>query len=177
MLRYVIFLFIYLSSCNHYEQKSKITGFSITGPSYLFFKNLRSPYYTIVENEQKHIRTYTLKKRQTAKDQIVILPHINIHWLEDRASVSIQINNQINTFKPIVISVSSSQSEDNENIIIYPQHPDHTLVAIKIYDHLKNGGDMHIIINSQKIKLFSTKANIARYRITILDFLRLVEAL
>ena len=178
-MRQSLLILIFLWSCNSGGQKAEkrnITGFNTTYASVLFFKNLRSPYYRSIENNDQSILSFMLKERKEQKDRIILQPCINIHQYEDKASVTLKINREIQADTGHTIEWQIPENGGHGKIHIHWQHDDHTQTAIEIYHLLKEGAGFILDTGDERAAILQNRDDRESFRITMADLLRLIEA-
>jgi hypothetical protein len=179
MIRLWLVIFLFLSGCHTGQQKrvkDNLKDFSTTDASVLFFKNLRIPYYEPVENRNSSILTFILKDRYSGKDRIVFKPFINIHRYDDRASITLKINRDILADTDYWIEWKSVPTGKQGRITFDWTKKDHTRSAIEIYNHLISGTDFILHIGNNKADILQNRDDRESFRITLVDFLRLIDS-
>jgi hypothetical protein len=153
-----------------------IDDFTTTDASLLFFKNVRSLYYETIDNKDESILTFILRDRYSGKDRIVIQPFINIHRYEDRASITLKMNRDIQADTDSWIVWNSASPGKQGRITLDWTEKDHTRPAIEIYTHLISGDQFTLHTGDGKIKILHLRKDRETFRIILVDFLRLIEA-
>jgi len=174
-----LFIFFFFWGCNTGQQKKideNIKEFRTTDASLLFFKNLRSPYYEPIENNDESTLSFIIRDRYRGSERIVCQSFINLHRYEDRASITLQLNRNIEADTEGLIIWNSSSSGDQGKIPFNLNDKDHSRPAFAIYNHLLSGDKLFLNIGDINIEILSTCEDQESFRITLIDFLRLIEA-
>jgi len=179
MMRPWFIIFLFLSGCHTGQQNrvnENIQDFSTTDASILFFKNLRSPYYERSENMNGSIHSYILKNRYRGNDRTVCQPLINLQRYEDRASITLTLIGHTGTETDIWIDWKSALTGNHGEIAFNLNDKDHSRPAIEIYNHLISGTDFILRIGNNKADILQNREDRESFRITLVDFLRLIES-
>lgn len=173
-----IVVFILLSGCTNTQQQPSDTteaAFRTTSPSLLYFKNMRSIYYNMEEQEGSRIERYQLK--QFAKDtkRPIIYPVIANNWLNDEAYLMLKTNGFIHGFaQPLQIKIIE---QDTLLTLASSTNKGQYLMATGIYEALKAGYTLEVTGEDRTTyPLFDDKLDKSHYMMTLRDYLRLIEA-
>ncbi len=150
------------------EQATEVNKrFRATAPSVLYFKNIRSSYYTSTQDPETRIDYYSLRKWRDADSPIY--PVIAHDWLHDAAYIQLISNN----FEPIELQIGDATKTLKLDMDSLEKS---TAIALQINNALKNQESISILHadNTPEIILEDTRTK-TNFLITINDYLRLVE--
>jgi hypothetical protein len=180
-----IFFLLFLVACNPDKEKKvnpEKVRFNTTYQSRLFFKNTRSLSYQVEELKMPkwEIFRYEDRSLDTAK-AIVNLAIVN-DWQQEKAYIILEPNNFI---KDKADSLDLAQLEvlwkDKELAIqgridfpIRAPKEEQFEFASRVYNLIIEGRELYICIGEQQYPFLQTKNESETFRITLMDYYRLV---
>ena len=174
----LIFVLILLNGCTNTPQQqsnSTTSSFRTTAPSQLYFKNMRSIYYNVEEQEKSRIEIYQLKQFTKDTDRPIVYPIIANNWLNDEAYLMLKTNDFVHGFsQPLQVEI---MEQDKTITLASPTAQEQYVMAIDIYEALKAGHTLKVMGADEKAyPLFDGKFDRNHYTTTLRDYLRLIEA-
>ena len=179
-IAFAALMIVVLTACNP-DKKKKVDqttiSFTTNDASKLFFKNVRQSYYDLEEMEAAKMEIYRLKKRSESQERPVINIAIVNNWRYDEAYLVLEPNGRLNlaalkiTWKNSETGESGSISFENgnkESIVHF---------ADQIYDHIQDGSQFTAIINDGEESILELAEDREAFRITMVDYYRLVQRL
>jgi hypothetical protein len=150
--------------------------FHTTDAAELFFKNLRSPYYELEDREDVKMLVYRFSKRYESNEKPVLALALVVHWIKDEAFLLFEPNHFFDTQEAIVIYCKNPDTSETSELSFYRAdvRTQFTL-AVGIYKMLQQKYTFELSIGDQYFKLFENEKEREAFRITVYDFLRLVE--
>lgn len=149
--------------------------FQTTAPSLLYFKNIRSSYYTNTQDASTRIDYYQLRKWGNGNKYPIIYPIIVNDWMNDAAYIQLKPNNFLIFSKDsFQISIDAQKRKyllNTESLEIS------TDLAIEIREALQKGKEISINLQNESIPLFENKLDKSNFVTSLNDYLRLVERL
>ena len=137
---------------------------------WIFFKNIRKSQYEIEEIPKSGIEIYRLKSDERLA--MPLKPFIVYNWRQDFASIMFDTNG-INS-ESITLIFEKDQIQDKQIFgISFPK--DQSYLAIRIYNALLRNEKIFVINDNQEKEILPTETQREDFRITVFDFLRLVE--
>lgn len=176
MKKIVLFFFIFSLACNPDKATRIISNeakFNTSDASELFFKNVRQTYYERNEIEAAKIDFY--KNKKLLKEEPLIFPLIVHNWREDEAYILLEFDEKIAEQEQL--SLLWQDSTGNFSGELYPlvNKKVHFSIVSDIYNHLLNEDNIYVKIHQDTVTLFSNQAAREGFRITMVDFYRLVD--
>ncbi len=171
----VIIIFI-LYACHPDKQKEvSLTelNFQTTDQSEIYFKNVRRSYYNLEELPDAAIEVYTLPEYQEIYFSY-LTPQITYNWRNDFAAIMLKLSPQLENQQAITLIIETKDQE--EKILVNLDNiKTQSTIAVKLYNAILRGDQIYVVIERQKQPLFASDEEKNNFRITIFDFLRLVE--
>ncbi|MCC5930951.1 MAG: hypothetical protein JJU28_17025 [Cyclobacteriaceae bacterium] len=154
----------------------EIPKFNTTDAAELFFKNLRSPYYDLEDREDVKMLVYRFSKRNKTEEKPILGLALVIHWIKDEAFLLFEPNHFFDTPEPVVIYCTNPETSEITKLSFYRAdvRTQFTL-AVNLYKMLQQKFIFEIHIGDHSYLLFEDEKEREAFRITVYDFLRLVE--
>jgi hypothetical protein len=175
MIRYLLLTCIFLWSCN----PDKITridfetlNFRTTGASQLFFKNVRQIVYRKAANTPAAMDIY----RKKGIEKALLKPVMVVNWREDRAHILLEPADSLEEL--VVFELQAIKQDSIKELYSYEPGPavEQTRCATWIYNHILSGEEFQLILSDSPVPLFPDNESREAFRITMIDFFRLIEA-
>lgn len=138
--------------------------FTTSDASELFFKNVRKPYYDVEINKEAKIEVYRLNK--ILKQKVMMVPTIVYNWRDDQAFILLESENSFDEITLLGASKAVTTSLLNKD--------EHYRFASEIYNQIINENEPELVIEEDTAALFQNNEQRNAFRITMLDFYRLV---
>lgn len=171
-------LTLVLLGCNP-DKRTRVDGeilvYRSNDASKLFFRNVRASYYEKQSLEQAKLDVYRLSKRSQTEDYPVLNLALVNNWLQDEAYIIIEPNSYFRVGDTIRVSWQDSVRQEVE--FVFGNKDQHTVFADRLYDNLLSGHEMTIHKGAESWLLFPSSKEREAFRITMLDFYRLVQRL
>jgi hypothetical protein len=158
--------------------KTEKSPYHTTAPSLLFFKNMRSTYYTMEEQAKSRIELYRHARFQENNQRPLLIPVIANNWMEDEAYLFLEKAPYQNGYaNPLTIRLVSGEGE--EEIQLAPANVDNQYaLSIKLYESIKASNSIMVKDSSgQWVGVLEEKSDRMYYTTTVRDFLKLTEAI
>lgn len=171
-----------LSACGGQEAQTGGNAASpkyrTTAPSLLYFKNMRSTYYEMIEQPGTRTELYRLRKFDKATQEPILIPVIANNWLKDEAYLMLEPAGFGEAFASPLTIRWETQSDSG----LYRLQPATAArqqeMALQLYEHLKAGRQLNALAaDSTWVPLFAGRDSRNYYLTTVRDYLRLTEAL
>ncbi len=173
-------VFLILSGCNPDKNKKvdqTTISFATNDASKLFFKNLRQPYYDKEEMAAAKMDVYRLKKRNTANEHPVINLAIVNNWRYDEAYLLLEPNSLLSLSELAVSWVKESSRE--EGTVSFENGNKQSIVrfADQIYALIQQEATLTVSVGDKSMDILETAEDREAFRITMVDYYRLVQRL
>ncbi len=165
-----------LGACN--PDKNRLVDrnepkFKTTDASRLFFKNVRLLYYDLEEKNEGKIQILKLGRRLEDSTAAIINIYIINNWYQDRAYPMVSLSPYLEKFDTLEIEMI--KEDGNSEILFY--NPSSTMneqfyFASAIYEGLLK--KYTFILKNDGSELFNNSDQREAFRITMVDFYRLV---
>ncbi|GAB4193583.1 MAG: hypothetical protein OHK0057_27660 [Thermoflexibacter sp.] len=173
-------LLILLFACNVDKHKKVKEGdffFETTESSVLFFKNVRGLYYEKQENIKAKADIYRNKERVQTQDHPVINLAIVHHWRNDKAYIMLEPNEVIaNEIRLEIQWQNPNNQEQGTYFFDFGDMETHYYFAVKLYHSLQEKHNFQIKVGGKWQEFMHTEDEREVFRKTMLDYLRLVNA-
>ena len=176
----VVMTLLVVTACNP-DKKTKVDqttiSFETNDASKLFFKNLRQTYYDKEEMVAAKMDVYRLAKRDIENDHPVINLAIVNNWRFDEAYLILEPNDLLN---PGELSMNWKNEESGKSgVIRFENGNKETIVkfADQIYDQIQQGSIFSVEIGGKETDILKNPKDIETFRITMIDYYRLVQRL
>ncbi|XOV92595.1 MAG: hypothetical protein ACFHWX_20610 [Bacteroidota bacterium] len=147
--------------------------FNSTDASEIFFKNIRRSYYEVEENPEAAIELYTLSGYNEIK-QPKLKPTIAYNWRNDFVAIMLSISENLKDQEALLI-IFENETEERKLLYNESDVKTQTSVAIQLYNGILSSDEIFLVVNRQKLRLFSNSEEKDLFRVTVFDFLRFVE--
>ncbi len=164
-LLFILFVYFLCSSCALPPEEKK-TAFSINSPSWIYFNNLRSIYYSTHSDQEQQLDYYTLKKWDQFSAQTTIIPTIVKNWLKEEAYIELAFNG-VNSDK-IALKLGSR----NDLIELPLSKQEHLKLAVNIDSLIRLEEQIKI---GDTLSLFSDRYEKTYFLTTMQDYRKLFE--
>ena len=151
---------------------SKKAKFKTSDASELFFKNVRQTYYNKDEIATAKLDVY--KNKKLLNHEPLLFPQIVHNWREDEAYILIEFDQQINELGSLQLLWKDSIGFQSETFPLVNKKV-HFDIASQVYNNILNEKTNYIKINQDTVKLFPDTDTKEGFRITMVDFYRLVD--
>lgn len=176
----VLFLSITLIACNP-DKNRKVDqatiSFDTNDASKLFFKNLRQTYYDKEEMEAAKLEIYRLKKRNEAEEHPVINLAIVNNWRFDEAYLLLEPNSLL-TLDGLAVSWKNPETGTN-GVISFKSGNKKAIVkfADQIYDQIQQDVEFKVFLEEKAWDILKSAEDREAFRVTMMDYYRLVQRL
>lgn len=147
--------------------------FHTTDQSEIYFKNIRRSYYDLEEIPDAAIEIFRLSDYQKVTSPF-IKPIITFNWRNDFAAIMLEQSPELLEEQSITIIFENGEEQDKA-LINFDNVRTQSTIAVRIYNAILKNDQIYLLLNKQKQPLFTTSEEIEYFRITVFDFLRLVE--
>ena len=172
--------FLTCFACNIDKDKKVSTAyaqFETTDNTVIFFKNLRQSYYDKQENSVARIDIYRNKERNQATNLPVINLAIVHHWRNDKAFIMIEPNELLNKEARLEISwQDTTKQTQGKYIFDFGDMEQHYQFASSLYQSIQERHQLQIKSEGKMMPLMPSEDEKETFRKTMLDYLRLVNA-
>ena len=170
----LIFLLI---SCNPDKLKKvevEQVDFETSEASELFFRNIRQTYYRKDKQPESNLDIYRLKKlvRQNPK----FFPTIVHNWQYDEAYLIMDFDFSLNKENKLILLWNGNQDgKMNSQVYTIKNKESHFQLSTTIYNHILNEDRVLVKQNNDTLRLFENNEEKEGFRITMVDYYRLVD--
>lgn len=176
----LVLLILVITACNPDKNKKvdqTSISFSTNDATKLFFKNVRQSYYDLEEMEAAKLEIFRIKKRSDSQDRPIIHLAMVNNWRYDEAYLLLEPNEQLN-LAGLKLKWSNSESGENGEIAFENGNKE-TIVrfADQIYEQIQKGSLFTASINGQDVPVIDVSEDREAFRITMVDYYRLVQRL
>lgn len=173
-------LILFLLACNpdkHTKVDQTTISFKTNDASKLFFKNVRKPYYDLEEMEAAKLEVFRLKKRNQSQDHPVINLAIVNNWRYDEAYLLLEPNEPLDLSNLELSWENETRGESGR--IVFENGNKESIVkfADQVYDHIQQGSRLYTQLAGTKKELLNSQKDREAFRITMVDYYRLVQRL
>jgi hypothetical protein len=172
------FSFFALFSCNIDKGKrvdAEKRVYKSNDATKLFFRNVRASYYDKTTLEAAKLDVYRIRTRNLTEEFPVIHLALVNNWLQDEAYIIVEPNGFFSVGDTIRVSWQDTMPQEIQ--FVFGNKDQHTVFADKIYNNMLDGLDMYIHKGSESWPLFPTSKEREAFRVTMIDFYRLVQRL
>ncbi|HKK74874.1 MAG TPA: hypothetical protein VJ953_07380 [Saprospiraceae bacterium] len=160
------------------SQSDTENPFFVRDPNHIYFKNVRSYYYTESlapgGKPSERMNVYQLRKFTDTKERPLIYPKIIDNWIEDEAYLFLEGNDY-----PMAIPLTLFVAEGRDTSIIRMERPTPEVqwaTAQKITEALEAERSLFILNEAREREpIFEQKTDRLAFLTTIKDFRRLTE--
>lgn len=174
-LLFIIFLMIFY--CCNPDKATRIASdkakFNTSDASEIFFKNVRQTYYEKNEIEAAKIDFY--KNKKLLEEEVLLFPQIVHNWREDQAYILLEFDPGIAAQNQLKLISKDSIGQIDEKVYPLVDKKVHFEIVSDIYNHILDDHKIFLIIQQDSISLFPNQAAREAFRITMVDFYRLVD--
>ena len=176
-------LWLLLAACGgqdgQQEDNAGDRTYRTTAPSLLYFKNMRSSYYTLNEQPRTRIELYRLRKFvQLSGEEIVLVPVIANNWMKDEAYLFLE-SPELGKGLASPITIRWEAQGDTGLYQLQPATIDKQYeLAMQLYKSLLEGHQIEALAaDSTWAPIFTGKDSRSHFITSVRDYLRLTEAL
>ena len=174
-------VYLILVGCN-IDQKKTIDidnpSFTSTDDSELFFKNLRQTYYDKIEMEQAKLNQYRLKDRIQDSSKPILQLCIVENWRYDEAYVLVEPNEILSEENLIEVKwVDPATNQDGIYSYSRGNKEIQFQFAARIYSSLQKEHKLQVKVKEQWVPFLANEDEKEAFRITLVDYYRLVNAI
>ncbi|GAB5524654.1 MAG: hypothetical protein Roseis2KO_25260 [Roseivirga sp.] len=175
-----ILSFLALSACNPDKSKrvdQTTISFETNDASKLFFKNLRQTYYDKEEMVAAKLDVYRLKKRNIDNQRPVINLAIVNNWRYDEAYLLLEPNSLLQLNE---LSVNWTNKKTGEQgTVTFENGNKRSIVrfADQLYELIQQESKLTVIIDGKSVDIINNSKDSEAFRITMVDYYRLVQRL
>ena len=171
---------VLLAACNPDKQKEvdqTTISFDTNDASKLFFKNMRQSYYDQQIMEEAKLELYRFSKRNTDNETPVINLTIVNNWRYDQAYLLLEPGAGMSLSDLKISWTNSELGESGE--IVFENGNKETIVrfADQIYYQLQRGSQFKVMLEDGEVDILKTSQDREAFRITMVDYYRLVQRL
>lgn len=175
-LHLLLLLLVITLGCNPDKTTRIISNdakFNTSDASELFFKNVRQNYYE--KNEIEAARLDFYKNKKLLKQNSLLFPQIVHNWMEDEAYILLEFDEKIAEMEQLnLLWQDTSGNYSGENYPLVNKKVHFSIVS-DIYNHLLDEHQIYVKIRQDTMPLFPNQAAREAFRITMVDFYRLVD--
>ncbi len=151
--------------------------FSTTVPSHLFFKNMRSSYYTSSQQRGTKVDLFQLRKIKMNASSPLIYPVIADNWMEDEAYLLIRTNEYEADFqRPLTVYWSNKEEEGMLKMGSQAGFKEQYAFALELEMMLKQDHVLQVLTEKgERVPVFETYDQKSWFLTTLRDFKKLIE--
>ena len=175
-----LFAVVILASCNP-DKKTEVDqttiSFDTNDASKLFFKNVRQNYYDQQIMEEAKLEIYRLKKRNESSEELVINLAIVNNWRYDQAYILLEPTPEI-SLDNLKLSWNNEESGESGEIVFENGNKE-TIVrfADQVYYQIQQGSQFQLLLGNKSKDILKANEDREAFRITMVDYYRLVQRL
>jgi len=177
-LKIVVFSF-FAFACHRSEHVKIDPGtprYETTDASELFFKNVRSPYYDLEENEAAGMRIYRFNERMQDLSKPILHVLLAHRWKQDEVFVMVEPAGLWTDSDKIIVNYKNNENGDHGQLEYLPGNVDAQYrFAALLYLQITAGSTFKAVIDGVEIPFLEDKKTRDAVRIPLVDFYRLVE--
>lgn len=175
-----ILVLLLISSCNPDKTKEvdqTTISFKTNDASKLFFKNIRQPYYDKEEMEAAKLEIYRLKKRNSHNERPVINLAIVNNWRFDEAYLLLEPNGLLQLEQLSVKWIN--EKTKTQGFINFENGNKQSIVkfADQLYAQIQQESSFSVVVNEKNMGILEIPEDREVFRITMVDYYRLVQRL
>ncbi|MEM9671992.1 MAG: hypothetical protein AAF992_05320 [Bacteroidota bacterium] len=180
MKKLLIIFLMGIAACNP-DKGRKVNDaeakFTTSDASELFFKNVRQGYYDKETMDAAKLDIYRIKDRSQAEDQPVLNLAIVINWRYDEAYVLTEPNTQLQAADTLRIYWQDTvQQQQGYHEYLPGNKEKHYQFASQVYNSLQDKQQLYIMSPAgEKIPILARREEREAFRITMMDYYRLVD--
>lgn len=176
---FTVLSLLLLFNCGEPRGSTASTGdaiFHTTDPARLYFKNIRSSSYSSQTQKETQVEIYTLRNWPDASYGPYLRASIVDNWLNDEAYIDLlEVTDTVKWQQPYqIIWISKA-----DTVTLSYERTDwdsQRRLASKLYKLLLRGGNGMIETNNgQRFPLFADESARRAFRITLKDYMKLVD--
>lgn len=176
----LVLVLLLIFSCNPDKTKEvdqTTISFKTNDASKLFFKNIRQTYYDKEEMEAAKLEIYRLKKRNTLNEGAVINLAIVNNWRFDEAYLLLEPNSLLQLDQLSVKWIN--EKTKTQGVITFENGNKESIVkfADQLYAQIQQESDFSVVVNEKNIDILKSPGDREAFRITMVDYYRLVQRL
>ncbi|MGF1533771.1 MAG: hypothetical protein ACFCUI_08705 [Bernardetiaceae bacterium] len=171
-----------LLACNPDKEKlvdPNVVSYQTTQQSMLFFKNMRGMYYDLEEHPSGQMKLFRFSDRPQGEDS----PHLNVvlvnNWRHDQAYVLLEPNAPLQQqFRSDTLHIlwQDTLSGTNGAHRFWEGNKElHYRFATHVYNSILKGHRLAVWNGGDTLPLFPTKEEREAFRITMMDYYRVVK--
>ena len=176
----LVLILAIFSACNP-DKNTKVDqtsiSFTTNDATKLFFKNVRQSYYDVEAMEAAKMEIYRIKKRSENQGRPIIQLAIVNNWRFDEAYLLLEPNNLLN-LPGLTVKWSNAESGKSGEIAFENGNKE-TIVrfADQLYDQIQQGSNFTTPVNGKDVPLLGVSEDREAFRVTMVDYYRLVQRL
>lgn len=160
------------------EMNEEEAKYTTSDASEIFFRNVRSIYYEKTAMDEAKLDVYRLKKRPQADDYPLLNLSIVVNWRHDEAYVLTEPNAYLQQMDTIrIIWRDSLQNDSGEFQFAGGNKDNHFRLATQLYRSIQAQRKLYVRSNEQEIPFMQQREAREAFRITMVDYFRLVDLL
>ncbi|WP_053406412.1 hypothetical protein [Persicobacter sp. CCB-QB2] len=176
----LLILFLLFSSCEH---KAKVVSkenirFDTNDATVLFFKNVRRAYYDVEEKPDVNISIYRFEEWEELKEKPLLRTAIIHHWVANRAFVFLETDLLLEDKATFEVHYTNCATGETGTI---PYKKGNTILqagfATDLYEKVQQSCQLYVELEGKKHPLFGNQEGNEAFRITMVDYYRLVQML
>lgn len=176
----LMLILLIVSACNPDKNKKvdqATISFKTNDASKLFFKNLRQTYYDKEEMEASKLEVYRLKKRNTADEHPVINLAIVNNWRYDEAYLLLEPNSFLQLSGLSVDWENAGTGEKGTTSFENGNKQSIVRFADELYSLIQQDSKLSVTIDNKSVDILESSEDREAFRITMVDYYRLVQRL
>lgn len=146
-------------------------------PSVLFFKNVRSPFYSLEENKEAGVNIYRLTDELESQRPNDIGFSIIHSWKTDNAYIFVEPKGVYDSLS--LLEIKAMQNDSSHSLIKYSEGNavEQALFASKIYNEMISGSSFELLHENESVELWNKPKRKEAIRILLYDYFNLTENL
>lgn len=169
-------LLFFLFSCGIEKNKALSPNepvFKTSDASRLFFKNTRQIYYDREEIGRDHLEVYRKKDRNADSSIYSLNLLIGNNWMYDEAYIRFETASQV--MLPAGVTIKWQEGEANGLYRLESNSKEsHFALATQLYQAVLKKQSLFVVQDHQETPVLHTQAQRETFRVTMIDFYRLV---
>jgi len=174
----IAFIFIQCNPDKETRVSNEGLNFSTTDPSELFFKNVRQLFYDKEVMREANRDIYRLKGRSQSTDHPMVNLAIVINWRVDEAYLLLEPNALLSDSDSLIVQWRDpATGEEGVHMYSSGDKLEQLTWISQVYHGLLDRHTFTILLNRQTYPFLDDQDQREAFRITVFDFLRLVEVI
>jgi hypothetical protein len=153
------------------------THFKTRPDTELYFKNVRQLYYDLEEQANTKLNLYRFAKRVKKSDKLLLNLAIVHNWRYNEAYLLLETNPALPKNQPFRVFWRAKSGKQGEIVFKNGDKTTHFEFANAIYQGILNEYSFYQLIDNQELMIFNSATERAAFRITMLDYLKLIGKL